>query len=47
MQYSFNKIPDRSFDDAIQRVTEELKKEGFGILTDIDVQATFRIYFMF
>jgi uncharacterized protein (DUF302 family) len=42
MQYSFNKILDMSFDDAINRVTDELKKEGFGILSDIDVQATLK-----
>ena len=38
--YYFNKIVDLSFEDAIERVTEELKKEGFGILTEIDVAAT-------
>lgn len=31
-----------SFDDAIIKVTEELKKEGFGILTEIDVQETLK-----
>jgi uncharacterized protein (DUF302 family) len=31
-----------SFQDAINRVTEELKKEGFGILTQIDVKATLK-----
>lgn len=42
MEYSFNKTLDMSFEDAISKVTEELKKEGFGILTDIDVQATLK-----
>ena len=34
-------VPDR-FEAAIERVTEELKKEGFGVLSDIDVQATLK-----
>jgi len=42
MQYSFNKILNMPFDDAIKRVTDELKKDGFGILTDIDVQQTLK-----
>ena len=42
MKYYFNKTLDISFDEAIDRVTEELKKEGFGILTDIDVQSTLK-----
>jgi len=33
MPYYFNKIVDMSFDDAIAKLTEELKKEGFGVLT--------------
>ena len=33
---------DLSFDDAIDRVTETLKDEGFGILTEIDVRETFK-----
>ena len=33
---------DKSFDEAIESVTEELKKEGFGILTDIDIQSTLK-----
>jgi uncharacterized protein (DUF302 family) len=37
-----NKTVDLSFEDAIGRVTEELKKEGFGILTEIDMQATMK-----
>ena len=42
MQYSFNKILNMSFDDALNRVVDELKKEGFGVLTDIDVQMTLK-----
>ena len=38
MPYYFNKIVDMSFDEAIKQVTEELKKEGFGVLTEIDVK---------
>ena len=42
MKYYFNKTLDIPFDEAIRRVTEELNKEGFGILTDIDVQNTLK-----
>ncbi len=42
MKYYFEKTTDYSFDEAIEKVTEELKKEGFGILTEIDVQATLK-----
>lgn len=42
MSYYFNKTLNLSFDKAISGVTEELKKEGFGILTDIDVKATLK-----
>lgn len=41
-KYYFNKTVDLSFEDAIVRVTEELKKEGFGVLTEIDIQATLK-----
>ena len=41
-KYYFGKTVELSFDDAIVRVTEELKKEGFGVLTEIDVQATLK-----
>lgn len=40
MSYYFAKPTTYAFDDAITRVTAELKKEGFGVLTEIDVQAT-------
>lgn len=42
MSYYFSKIVDCTFDEAIEKVTEELKKEGFGVLTEIDVQATLK-----
>ena len=38
MSYYFSKHLDISFDEAVSRVIEELKREGFGILTDIDVK---------
>ena len=38
MGYYFHKILTTTFDEAIALVTEELKKEGFGILSEIDVQ---------
>jgi len=40
--YGFRTQLTTSFDDAISRVTEALKKEGFGILTDIDVKTTLK-----
>ena len=42
MIYYFSKILDIPFDDAINRVTEALKEEGFGILTDINVRETLK-----
>jgi uncharacterized protein (DUF302 family) len=42
MAYYFSKVLSISFDDAVQKVTDELKKEGFGILTDIDVKQTLK-----
>ena len=43
MTYSFDKtLTGINFDDAITKVTEELKKEGFGILTEIDVKETLK-----
>lgn len=42
MPYYFNKVLQMSFDEAVGRVTEELKNEGFGVLTDIDVTATLK-----
>jgi uncharacterized protein (DUF302 family) len=42
MSYFFSKIVDDSFEDAIERVTEHLSNEGFGVLTTIDVSATLK-----
>jgi len=41
--YGFSiQLSSPSFDALIQRVTDALREEGFGVLTDIDVQATLR-----
>ena len=42
MNYYFSKIVNYDFDTAIAKVTEELKKEGFGVLTEIDVKETLK-----
>lgn len=42
MSYYFSKTVDYNFDQAIDKITEALKKEGFGILTEIDVKETFK-----
>jgi uncharacterized protein (DUF302 family) len=42
MSYYFTKTIDGDFDEAIEKVTEELKKEGFGVLTEIDIKATLK-----
>lgn len=42
MSYHFSKIVHTDFDSAIDKVTEELQKEGFGILTEIDVKETLK-----
>jgi uncharacterized protein (DUF302 family) len=40
--FGFGKPVDLEFDEAITTVTEELGKEGFGVLTEIDVAATLK-----
>jgi len=42
MRYYFTKIVKTSFDEAVEKVTAELKVEGFGILTEIDVRETLK-----
>ena len=42
MSYYFTKVVEGKFSKVIENVTEELKKEGFGILTEIDVKATLK-----
>lgn len=43
MSYYFNKVlKEKSFEQAIEKVTEGLKEQGFGVLTEIDLQATLK-----
>jgi len=42
MSYYFIKTLQTTCDDAVSRVSEELKKEGFGMLTEIDVKETLK-----
>jgi uncharacterized protein (DUF302 family) len=42
MSYYFNTAVSGNFEDVVKRTTEALKKEGFGVLTDIDVTATLK-----
>jgi len=41
-KFGFGKTVDLGFEQAVETVTEELGKEGFGVLTEIDVQATLK-----
>jgi uncharacterized protein (DUF302 family) len=42
MSYHFSKKLDITYDEALSKAAEELKKEGFGILTEIDVKETLK-----
>jgi len=42
MSYYFNKTVALPFDEAVERVKAELKKDGFGVLTEIDVRKTLK-----
>lgn len=42
MSYHNSKTVNLSYEDAINKVIEELKKEGFGVLTEIDVKDTLK-----
>jgi uncharacterized protein (DUF302 family) len=42
MEYYFSKTVTETFDNSVLKVTEALKAEGFGILTEIDVKATLK-----
>jgi len=41
-EYAFSTVLDTSYEDAISKVTDALKEEGFGVLTEIDVKATLK-----
>jgi uncharacterized protein (DUF302 family) len=41
-RYAFSTVLDASYEDAISRVRNSLKEQGFGILTEIDVKATLK-----
>ncbi len=42
MNYKYKKQLDTSFENALVRTKEELQKEGFGVLTEIDVKTTMK-----
>lgn len=42
LEYGIGRVVSATYDDVLPRVKEALKAEGFGVLTEIDVQATLR-----
>lgn len=42
MSYHFSKTLTKDFDIVLQRTIDELKNEGFGVLTEIDIQSTLK-----
>lgn len=43
MKYFYSRKLDRSFDEIIESIKEELKKEGFGVLSDVNVKELFKV----
>ena len=41
-KYAFSKVVHSSYEETLDRVVEELKNKGFGVLTEIDVKATLK-----
>ncbi len=41
-EYAFTTVLNTSYEDAISKVTDALKEEGFGVLTEIDVKSTLK-----
>lgn len=42
MSYYLSRTVELDFDEAVRRITQRLKEQGFGVLTDIDVQGTLK-----
>jgi uncharacterized protein (DUF302 family) len=40
--YAFSAVLDASYENAVSKITDALKEEGFGVLTEIDVKATLK-----
>ncbi len=41
-EYAFTAVMNTSYENAVSKITEALKEEGFGVLTEIDVKATLK-----